>query len=152
MNRDSASSLPPSIISRIGLLHIRIRKECDRIFREQEFPLEMDQTPVLMILFYQESLTQHEICSKLDRDKASVNRTVTFLTQRGLVKVKPDDTDKRKTRVELTTEGKKLGKRASIILEAFGKQLSSAFTDEENKEFDRLTTKLAQVIAAPGCI
>ena len=150
MTKDPSSPLPPSIISRIGFLHIRIRKECDRLFREEDFPLEMDQIPVLMLLYYQETLTQQDICSKLQRDKASVNRTIAFLTQRDIVRVRPDDTDKRKTRVELTPAGKKLGKRASIILDAFGYQLAGAFTDAEAKEFDRLMSKLTHSIATPG--
>jgi DNA-binding MarR family transcriptional regulator len=152
MNRDQSALLPPTIIARIGFLHIRIRKGCGKLFREQDFPLEMDQIPVLMLLYYDKTLTQHDICSKLERDKASVNRTISFFTQRDIVSVRPDDTDKRKTRVELTPAGKRLGKRASVILDAFGKQLAGAFTDSEKIEFDRLMSKLTNVIATPGTI
>lgn len=152
MNRDKSSPLPPSTIARIGHLHIRIRKACDRLFREQGFPLETDQIPVLLLLYYDEGLTQQEICSKLQRDKASVNRTVNFLRLRDLVHVRPDDTDRRKTRVELTPAGKKLGEQAGATLDAFEKQLAGAFTDAEAKEFARLTSKLTNKIATPGCL
>ena len=149
MNRDQSSPSPPSLISRIGFLHIRIRKECLKLFREQDFPLEVDQIPVLLFLYYTAQVTQQDISSMLERDKASVNRTISFLRQHGLVRVRPDDIDKRKTRVELTPEGKRLGKRASVVLDAFGHQLASAFTDSEMKEFDRLASKLTHSIAAP---
>jgi DNA-binding MarR family transcriptional regulator len=151
MSRDQSRALPPSIIARIGFLHICIRKECYALFKEQDFPLEMDQIPVLMVLYYQEeALSQQEICSTLQRDKASVNRTISFFTQRDFVRVRPDETDKRKTRVELTPVGKKLGKRASEVLEVFERHLASAFTDAEKNEFDRLVSKLTHSIATPG--
>jgi DNA-binding MarR family transcriptional regulator len=149
MNRDPS---PHSIISRIGFMHIRIRKECDKRFREEGFPLEMDQIPVLMILYYQQTLTQQEISSRLERDKASVNRTIGFLIQRDLVKVRPDETDRRKTSVQLTAAGKRLGKRANSLLDDVGRQLAGAFTDTEREQFDRLTSKLVQSMAAPTTI
>src|SRR6185503_4651521 len=98
----SQPPLPPLLLSQIGGLYKQIYKECDRIFRDISFPLEMDQIPVLMLLYYHGSASQQEISVQLQRDKASVNRTVAFLAREDMAIVVQDATDKRKTSVELT--------------------------------------------------
>lgn len=138
MNEEKQRPRPPLLIAQIGFLHNVMRKDCDRIFREQDFPLEMDQLPVLLSLYYSGGASQQEICSKLLRDKASINRTVTFLVTKGFVTTTPDSDDKRKTRVELTAAGRKLAQKANDILEKYDEKLSSAFTAAEKREFHRL--------------
>jgi DNA-binding MarR family transcriptional regulator len=134
---------PPLIIAQIGGLHITIRKECDRVFREQQFPVEMDQIPVLAVLYYNDGLSQQEICSKLQRDKASVNRTISFLSKRDMARVVQDATDKRKTRVELTTTGKELAIRADAVLKKIDAILVSTLSEKEVQQFSTLMRKLA---------
>lgn len=142
MNADNKYPAPPLIISQIGALHSRIYRECDKIFREKAFPLEMDQLPVLLKLYYKGGASQQEISSVLQRDKASVNRTVSFLLKKDIVKVIQDAADKRKTVVELTATGKKLATQANAILEEFDAFLTSVLTEEQRKQFHSLMLKL----------
>jgi len=145
MNSDNGhSARPPLITSLIGRLHIRIRKECDKIFRQQGFPVEMDQIPVLALLYYKDGLSQQEICSCLQRDKASVNRTVSFLSKRDMAKVVQDVTDKRKTRVELTAAGKELAIQVDAVVKKVDTILTSALTEKEVEQFYTLTNKLIE--------
>lgn len=144
MNSEKQHPRPPLLIAQIGFLHIIMRKECDRICREQGFPLEMDQLPVLLSIYYSGGVSQQEMSSKLLRDKASVNRTVAFLAKKGIVTTEPDSADKRKTRVELTAAGKKLAQKANGIIEKYDEKLSSAFTAEEKREFHRLMQLLIE--------
>jgi DNA-binding MarR family transcriptional regulator len=137
---------PPVLISLIGNLHNRMYKECDRIIREKGFPLEMDQLPVLLKLYYSGDASQQEISSDLKRDKASINRTVSFLVNKDIVVVIQDTIDKRKTRVALTASGKKLAGQAHTIVEAFNTTLSAALTAEESKQFQSITQKLIDSI------
>jgi len=146
MNQDNGSSVPIFMTFQIGALYGRIHKECDKIFRERSFPLEMDQIPVVLRLYYKGGASQQEICSALQRDKASVNRTVSFLLKKDIVKVIQDSDDKRKTAVTLTTTGKKLAKQAHIILEEFNQLLTSVLTEEERKQFHSLILKLIGTI------
>jgi len=146
MKDDNEAPVPPLMTFQIGALHGRSYKECARIFREKAFPLEMDQVPVILMLYYKGGASQQEIGSSIQRDKASINRTVSFLLKKDIVKVIQDSADKRKTVVTLTTTGKKLAKQADIILEEFDQTLSSVLTEHERKQFHSLMLKLIDSI------
>ncbi|MFT3823178.1 MAG: MarR family transcriptional regulator [Chitinophagaceae bacterium] len=122
-----------------------LRKECDKVFRQEGFPVEMDQVPVVMLLYYSDRpLTQQEIYTRLERDKASVNRTISFLNKIDIVRVVQDDSDKRKTRVELTVAGKELAARADDIIKKIDTNLLASLTTEEQQQFSILITKLIE--------
>jgi len=137
---------PPSLVAQIGSLYHKIHKECDKIFREHDFPLQMDQIPVLMMLYYSGGASQKATGTALGRDKASINRTISVLLKKDFVKVIPDIVDKRKTRVELTASGEKLAKQADTILGRFDALLSSELTEEERKGLDKTMLKLIGII------
>ncbi|MEO3406953.1 MarR family transcriptional regulator [Mucilaginibacter sp. CAU 1740] len=137
---------PPSLLAQIGSLYHRIYKECDKLFREHDFPLQMDQIPVLMSLYYSGGATQKDIVTSLGRDKASVNRTISFLLKNGLVKVIQDTTDKRKTQVELTPQGESLAEQADVMLAKFDVVLSADLTDNEKGEFNKTMLKLIETV------
>lgn len=125
----------------------RLRRECSKIFREMDFPLEMDQMQVLSSLYYSGTASQQEICYNLQRDKASVNRTVAFLLKNDLVTVSPDAADKRKTSVALTGAGRQLAIRVHVVLEEFEAKLVANLTDEEQMHFEHLMKKLIAIVA-----
>jgi len=146
MNRKIEHPAPPSLVAQIGALYHRIYKECDKIFRGHDFPLQMDQVPVLMTLYYSGGASQKTIGTDLGRDKGSVNRTISVLLKSDLVKVIQDTVDKRKTHVELTASGEILAKQADAILARFDAVLSSELTGEERKEFDNTMLKLIGIV------
>jgi len=137
---------PPLLLRQIGGLHKQIYKECDRIFRELDFPLEMDQIPVLMLLYYNGSASQQEISVSLHRDKASINRTVAFLAREDMAVVIQDAVDKRKTRVELTATGRNLAKKANDVITAFDEGLTKGFSPEERQQLHDLLNKLIETV------
>ena len=144
MNREKGHSVqPPLITAQIGRLYKKMLRECDKIFREQNFPVEMDQIPVLLTIYYEnKGLTQQDICSGLQRDKASVNRTVAFLSKKDFVSCAQDAIDKRKTRVELTATGKELARQADTIIKKMDKTLTSGLTEKEVLQFSTLINKI----------
>jgi DNA-binding MarR family transcriptional regulator len=142
----SQPPLPPLLLSQIGGLYKQIYKECDRIFRDIGFPLEMDQIPVLMLLYYHGSASQQEISVQLQRDKASVNRTVAFLAREDMAIVVQDATDKRKTSVELTATGKTLAKEANAVITTFDEGLTKGFSPEEKQQLHALLNKLIETV------
>jgi DNA-binding MarR family transcriptional regulator len=146
MNSKFNHPAPPSLVAQIGALYHSIYKECDKIFQGHDFPLQMDQIPVLMTLYYSGGESQKAIGAALGRDKASVNRTISVLLKKDIVKVIPDTIDKRKTYVKLTAGGEKLAKQADAILERFDAVLSSELTGEEKKEFDKTMLKLIEIV------
>jgi len=139
---------PHFIFSQTGGLYRKMLRECDKIFRNLGFPLEMDQLPVLMIIHYDNGIAQQEICAKLQRDKASVNRTIAFLTKAGITEVVPYGDSKRKTIVQLTETGKKLAVQADDILDKFGNDISASLTTEEKEQFNVIMQKLIDQAAS----
>lgn len=136
---------PPLLISQLGTLYRRLRRECENIFRQQGFPLDMDQIPVLANLYYSGPCSQLDICKDLMRDKASVNRTVSFLTKNGIATVTTDPSDKRKTIVKLTPAGEKLARQANAVIEKYDDSLSSKLSKTEREDFHALMNKLIGV-------
>src|ERR1700722_7750683 len=116
MKPDKNALTPPALISQIGGLYRSMRKKGTVLFREQAFPLDLDQIPVLLIAYYRNGASQHEMGVALQRDKASINRTVGFLVANGYASVEASQEDRRKTIVKLTVEGKKLARQADRIL------------------------------------
>jgi len=146
MKRSQSPPAPPLLLRQIGGLHKQLYKECDRIFRDIDFPLEMDQIPVLMMLYYNGSASQQEISTNLQRDKASVNRTVALLMREDIAAVIQDTVDKRKTKVELTATGKTLAKEANAVITAFDEDLTKAFSLEEKQQLHALLNKLIETV------
>jgi len=148
MNQKNTRLSPPVMIASIGALYHKIHRQCDKIFRENGFPLEMDQIPVLMRLYYSGAASQQEICSALLRDKASVNRTIALLAKKNFARVLKDATDKRKTSVELTETGNKLAAQAHILLENFNESLAATLTEDERTQFNSLALRLTDAITS----
>jgi DNA-binding MarR family transcriptional regulator len=146
MNRDINHPAPPSLVAQIGALYNKMYKECDKIFREHNFPLQMDQVPVLMVVYYSGGTSQKAIGIDLRRDKASINRTISVLLKKDFVKVIPDAVDKRKTHVALTASGETAAKQADAILARFDNVLSSELTGEERNQFDKTMHKLIGLV------
>jgi len=146
MNRKVDHPAPPSLVAQIGALYHRIYKECDKVFREHNFPLQLDQVSVLMVLYYSGGASQKDTGTALGRDKASINRTISVFLKKDIVKVIQDAVDKRKTYVKLTASGEKLAKQADAILEAFDTVLSSQLTEEERKGLDKTILKLIGIV------
>jgi DNA-binding MarR family transcriptional regulator len=146
MNQKVDHPAPPSLIAQVGAFYHTIYRECDKIFRGSDFPLQMDQVPVLMVLYYSGGASQKDTGTALGRDKASINRTISVLLKKDFVKVIPDTLDKRKTRVELTASGEKLAKQADTILGRFDAALSSELTLEERNGFNKTMLKLIEIV------
>lgn len=111
-----------------------ISKVIDRLGREmmkeKKMPVDMDQLPVLMCVFLGEKLTQQEIATYTERDKASVKRTLSVLQKKGLIKIVAHPDDKRKTLVQTTDTG-------NFVTE----QIRQMIHEAENKIFSFLTKK-----------
>jgi DNA-binding MarR family transcriptional regulator len=144
MKSDKNTFAPPLLVTQIGVLYRSVRKKGSELFHEQNFPLDLDQIPVLLIAWYSEGSSQQELCVTLQRDKASINRTVTFLVAKGYANVEANAADKRKTTVTLTAEGKKLARQAHSILSQFNAMLSSVLSSAEQTQFQKITGKLIQ--------
>ncbi|GGH59925.1 hypothetical protein GCM10011379_07240 [Filimonas zeae] len=148
MNYPEGSHVPYLLTFQIGALNLRILRECNKIFKESNLPLEMDQIPVILSLYYLNGGTQQEVAQRIQRDKSSVNRTISFLQKNELVKASEDANDKRKTIIELTATGKKIAKKASELLENLDKSVTEVLTVKEKEQFQDMLLKLIAKVSA----
>jgi DNA-binding MarR family transcriptional regulator len=130
------------LISGIGALRLKVLRECDKVFREKNFPLNLDQASVLRLLYSSAGLSQKEIGIRLQRDKGSVNRTISVFSEKGIVKVVTDMQDQRKTRIGLTIEGMNLARQMEDMLVNYEKYLASLLSEEECQTFTLLVNRL----------
>lgn len=103
----------------------------------------MDHVPVLLHLYYNPSGTsQQKISLDLQRDKASINRTVTFLSKIEMVSVGKSQQDKRATLVELTPSGIEIAEKMLALLKDLDKSFAAALNRDEQVQLIGLLNKL----------
>lgn len=72
------------------------------------FGLPADSFGILMIIHYQEGLTQQELADFLRKDKSTVQRLIDTMEEKRLVQRIIDPTDKRKNNIAITQSGKEV--------------------------------------------
>jgi len=144
MDQKQELSVPPVLLSQIGVLYRTVRKTAGSLFRKQDFPLDVDQIPVLLVLYYTNGACQQAMGASLQRDNASINRTVAFLVKNGYATVEPDPENGRKTIVKTTAEGTKFARQADRIISQYNNALSSALSSEEQQLLHTLINKLIE--------
>lgn len=140
----SLSNLPDLIIFNISTLGTYINQAGNRICHEKEFNLEMDQLPLLMLLYYTEFDSQQSIADALMRNKASVARTVSYLLKCGYVHISPGP-DKRKNSIRLSDKGMKIAAEVEKSIFNLEDKLLSEFNGAEVKRIKQLLMKLISV-------
>lgn len=76
--------------------------------RSQGYNLTVDQWLLLTTLATEEAMTQNELAAVIFKDKASINRMLTPLIKKRLLKKEFNEIDKRKTALKISDEGEKL--------------------------------------------
>lgn len=122
-------------------LHKAIANKANKFFNKDGFGIQVEQFPVLMIPYFEGTISQQEIADITSRDKSSILRSVTSLTGKGLVVTATDPFDKRRKLVQLTKEGKKLAEKIALQLIEIDKVVFSCLTAEENETFKQLLQK-----------
>ncbi|RZJ91041.1 MAG: hypothetical protein EOO20_06360 [Chryseobacterium sp.] len=118
-------------------------KECNTLVRSNKIPIEMDHVPVLLHLYYSpEGCSQQKISLDLQRDKASINRTVNFLSKIEMVNIEKSLVDKRATLVELTPLGIEIAEKMLALLKEFDQSFAAALNMDEQAQLIGLLNKL----------
>lgn len=95
------------IPSLLGKAYHSLLRKANRRLEEMNSPVNIEQLPVLMIVFISTSpLPQKDIASVCQRDKSSVNRTIKSFLQANLIKIVDDEVDRRVKKVQLTDYGR----------------------------------------------
>ena len=116
------------------------------MMHKEGFDIQFEQIPPLMMAYIEGEVSQQQIADELDRDKSSINRTITWLEKNGYVSVSQNSTDKRKNVIKTSRKGDTF---ASVLFEKMSKlndEIISELTAEEIKVMDRVFNKVMAIV------
>lgn len=90
------------------------------------------------------SITQRELCEKLDAPKTSINSIIKKQLNRGYIQMTPNPQDKREKIISLTKAGEKFAKDLIIPLFEHEEETVRQFSEDEFESAVNLQVKFAQ--------
>jgi DNA-binding MarR family transcriptional regulator len=135
--------LPDLIIFKLSMVNKIFSGMSNRLLAEKSIPVQNNQLPVLMYLHYNGNLSQQELANHLNRDKASVQRTIAYLQKFNLVTVLQDADDKRRNVVNLSEEGARTAAAVEEQARLADDHVFSCLTTEERTTLNNLLAKVA---------
>ncbi|WP_102275760.1 MarR family winged helix-turn-helix transcriptional regulator [Cytobacillus massiliigabonensis] len=104
--------------------------------------LTSEQNLIMALLWEQEGISQNEISSKLNKDKASIARMVSTLEKKGYIRREVCPSDRRSVEIYLTAEGRNLGTEVIPINKEILQLITRGMTVEEISELRNLLIKI----------
>jgi len=92
----------------IGAINNQFNNKINKLFRETNLHITVEQFSILALLWYKEGYNQQEIAKILSRDKTTITRILNNLVNRNLIVKIPNNSDKRNNLIYLTNKGKQL--------------------------------------------
>lgn len=126
------------------LLSQRVNQEFFRL----NFPLQMDQLPVLFIVYLSEDnlLSQQEIANMLRRDKSGIQRAIRTLERDGYIRIVEDKADRRKNLIRMTPPGRLVIEQAQQITTLVNDEIMGQLTPQEQENLAAITQKLTNLL------
>jgi DNA-binding MarR family transcriptional regulator len=137
-------SISANILFLTGLITNRLTYSINRSFREANIDITLEQFSILALLWYREGRNQKEIAGELNRDKTTVTRTLDKMFEKNLLVKVPDQVDRRKNLIYLTSKGKELQERCIRIT---GEFYIKAHIDITEQEMEGTISVLNRVIS-----
>lgn len=113
---------------RINLVIFRL---ANKYLVDENFPIKSEQIPVLISVYQGRKMSQQEVADVINRDKSSVQRTISALQKKGLLKIATDKNDKRKNIVSTTSEGDLLSLRLKEVVKKVEGEIIKIFEKGE---------------------
>lgn len=130
----------PSIGRLISILHRQARVYFHR--KLEPYGLGHGQMPVLMHLFHNEGITQHEISDHFYLDKGSTSSLISSLEKNGFIQKKQDEEDKRVFKLYVTDKTKECMPEFRVIFQRWTNVLLAGFTEEEEEKAFELLNRM----------
>lgn len=90
------------------------------------------------------SITQRELCEKLDAPKTSINSIIKKQLSRGYIQMTPNPQDRREKIISLTQSGEKFAKDLIVPLFEYEEETVRQFSEDEFESAVNLQVKFAQ--------
>ncbi len=108
------------------------------------------QAICLRLLSSRDGATQRELAHLLDVAPPTISKMLRALEQAGLVERRPDEDDRRLTRVYLTPRGREREREISHAVGRYVEATFGALPERERRDLVRLLDRLGERIAAVG--
>jgi DNA-binding MarR family transcriptional regulator len=122
-------------------LHHLLTKQLNEQLEKARTNITADQFRLLTHLWRQEGITQQQMATCLNRDRAGVTRMADILENQGLIKRMADQDDRRVNLLFLTEAGKDLEKTARECAQKTLDILCQGFSEAEKQSFEALFLK-----------
>ncbi|WP_182101734.1 MarR family winged helix-turn-helix transcriptional regulator [Niallia taxi] len=108
----------------------------------EPYNLAPEQNLIMMLLWEQEGIAQHELVEILDKDKTNITRMASNLESKGFIKRETNMDGRRAVKLYLTEEGRALGAKVIPIAEEFNSIVTKGITNEEILQLERILSKI----------
>lgn len=124
---------------------IRISKKYSlKRLHEEGFNITIDQWIILLRIHEEKQQTQVELAKTVYKDTASITRILDLLHAKKLVRRVPNEQDKRKSNLVLTTKGKEYVERAKKVVDAIRKEGLEGIDQKDIETTNRALQKMAE--------
>ncbi|MCL3779754.1 MarR family transcriptional regulator [Prolixibacteraceae bacterium JC049] len=118
------------------------QQKINKLFVEDNIPLNIDQWPVLLCLITDGAQTQQELAIATQKDKANLGRNIEALERNGLVERKVSKTDRRKKIVSASPKAIELVPRIKAVLINQSDFTTADIAEEELEVFRNVIRKM----------
>ncbi len=130
----------------IGALFLASRQMRQKATRDfAEYGVTFEQLEILFLLKHKDEMSISQVAHKLEKDKATISRSIRFLELRGLVQKKLNITDKRKLKITLSNEGRAKLEEVYICHHNLVEVLDHTVNLEEQKIFLQILRKIVDI-------
>lgn len=135
---------------RLSVLTNKVSRSFSVLY-SRHFNLTIPEWRVMAVLGQEPDLSADRVCRRTEMDKVTVSRAVAYLVKKGYLLRKRDKTDRRRSILRLSKEGRRAYERIIPIGRDFEARLLEVLTREEKRQLDgllrRLDARAAQLIA-----
>lgn len=136
---NSATEFPGFIIERTAK---KMKLSFSRILARLNAGITVDQWVILAILNRKDGISQNEICEEVFKDAPTVTRILDLLEKKGIVERKPDVKDRRRFKIYITSEGKKIVDKYMEEVRKFRKQSYESLTPQQLEQLQLILDKI----------
>lgn len=111
--------------------------------------ITVDQALILIII-EREDKTQSEIADMVFKDYASMTRIITLMIDKNYVTKTVDNTDKRKTKLKITKNGKNIIEQLKPVIQKNRETALNTISDNELKQLFKTLSKITQNCQTPN--
>ncbi len=135
-------------IPTFGLMGLMLHRMMNRArSMYQEFDLNRSQASVLFSLHQKKSMSQKELAVQLNMTPPSITSTIQKMERSGYISRKPDQSDQRIMRLELTGKGESCIRTVKMITDQMEEMLFRGMSAEEKILFRRFLMQINDNLA-----